>query len=266
MNTSIETDGGLRRLEVLGYQIVNEPVERVAATVCDQLDDGRQRTFVFLNPHSVVMAGQDPAMRTAVEQASVVFCDGVGLTYAARLLKRARLHRVYGYEFFTAFSRELSRRGRRRVFFLGGQPDSIAELIARYRKEYPGVEVDAYAPPFRPKFSDVEIADMAARIEAFDTDVLWVGLGSPKQEKLLQPLMSRCHARSGAAIGAVFDFYTGRVPHSPQWVRRMGLQWAHRLLQEPARLWKRTFVSIPLFLASVLRAWVRTPSDPRRAR
>jgi N-acetylglucosaminyldiphosphoundecaprenol N-acetyl-beta-D-mannosaminyltransferase len=243
----------LRHLEVLGYSILDEPAGRVAAAVCDELDKKRPKSFVFLNPHSVVVASREPKFRNALTNADGVFCDGVGLSIAARVLKRRKIARVYGFEFFMALSRELSARRTGRVFFLGGTDESLAHLAQKFQSEFPGIaEVGFYAPPYRPEFSVDELREMAARIDEFGADILWVGLGSPKQEKILFELTRACKFGCGAAIGAVFDFYTGRISHAPAWVRRLGLQWAHRLALEPRRLWKRTLISTPVFLWLVL--------------
>jgi len=244
----------LRQIDILGYSVLNESVERVAAQVCDHLGGPQRLSCVFLNPHSVVIAQRDNAFRQALTSASAVFCDGVGLSLASLLLNRRRVHRVYGYEFFTALSRELSRRRLGRVFFIGGSDDSLRMLVSRYRADFPGIlEIDSYAPPFRSDFSEADIADMGARITANGADVLWLGLGSPKQEKVLHTLMQRCSVSCGAAVGAVFDFYSGRVPHAPKWIRRLGLQWLHRLMLEPKRLWRRTVISTPVFISQVVR-------------
>jgi N-acetylglucosaminyldiphosphoundecaprenol N-acetyl-beta-D-mannosaminyltransferase len=255
----------LSHIEILGYSILDEPASRVAAAVCDELSRYRPKSFVFLNPHSVVIAEQNPAFRDAIVGAQGIFCDGVGLSLAGMLLKHRRPVRVYGYQFFKALSRELSARKMGRVFFLGGSSDSIAELVGKYRAEFSGIpDVGCYAPPFRNEFCDAEMQEMARRIGEFRADVLWIGLGSPKQEKVLLELMRRCELSCGAAIGAVFDFYTGRVPHAPALIRRAGLQWVHRLLLEPKRLWRRTLVSSPLFVGLVVRQWLQAALAPRR--
>ena len=247
----------LRHIDILGYSILDEPAGQVAQLVCDSLDSGEPKSFVFLNPHSLVLADREPAFRRAIVDSYGIFCDGVGLALAGLVLNRSKVHRVYGFEFFVALSRELSARRLGRVFFLGGTDDSIQELLQRYRAQYPGTRhIDFYAPPYKDEFSDADISDMAGRINAFNTQILWVGLGSPKQEKILHRLMRMCDVSCGAAIGAVFDFYAGRVTHSPEWVRRLGLQWAHRLVLEPRRLWRRTVVSMPKFLFRVARAGI----------
>jgi N-acetylglucosaminyldiphosphoundecaprenol N-acetyl-beta-D-mannosaminyltransferase len=255
----------LSHIEILGYSILDEPAGRVAAAVCEELSRDRPKSFVFLNPHSVVIAEQNPAFRDAIVGAQGIFCDGVGLSLAGMLLKHRRPVRVYGFEFFMALSQELSARRMGRVFFLGGSEASIAELVGKYRAEFSGIpEVGGYAPPFRNEFCDAEMQEMVRHIGKFAADVLWIGLGSPKQEKVLLELMRQCELSCGAAVGAVFDFYTGRVPHAPALIRRAGLQWVHRLVLEPKRLWRRTLVSSPLFVALVVRRWLQAALAPRR--
>jgi N-acetylglucosaminyldiphosphoundecaprenol N-acetyl-beta-D-mannosaminyltransferase len=253
-----------KHVDILGYSVLDEPAARVAAAVCDDLEGDCRESFVFLNPHSVVIAEHEPAFRTAIVNADGVFCDGVGLSMAALLLNRRRVVRVYGFEFFSALSRELSARKLGRVFFLGGSEGVLDQLLRRYRSDFPGVsEVGGFAPPFKVEFGDADIEEMARRVMGYDPDVLWVGLGSPKQEKVLCDLMRRCDVRCGAAVGAVFDFYTERIPHAPRWIRRAGLQWVHRLILEPRRLWKRTLVSSPLFLWLVFQQLLSSPRGSR---
>lgn len=244
----------LQNTDLLGYRVLNTSAAQVASHVCDSLNPGAPQTFAFLNPHSIVLADRDPALKEAILKCSGVFCDGVGLSLACTILKRERLERVYGYEFFMALSGELSRRKTGNVFFLGGTEESITVLRRRYAVDFPGIQgVESYVPPFKSKFSDEEMAAMSERIAAANADVLWIGLGSPKQEKMLHALVEHSGVRFAAAIGAVFDFYTDRIPHAPAWVRRTGLQWAHRLVLEPRRLWKRTLISAPLFVSRVAR-------------
>jgi N-acetylglucosaminyldiphosphoundecaprenol N-acetyl-beta-D-mannosaminyltransferase len=256
-SSKIRTVSMLKRVDILGYPVLNEPVSRVAAVVCDDLGEHRRHSFVFLNPHSVVVAEHEPSFRAAIVNADGIFCDGVGLSIAGLVLNRRRAVRVYGFEFFRALSRELSARGAGRVFFLGGSDDLLADLVSRYRAEFPGVAaVASHAPPYRSSFESRDLDEMARHINAFGADVLWVGLGSPKQEKVLLELMRRSRVDCGAAIGAVFDFYTGRIPHAPVWIRRIGLQWVHRLALEPRRLWRRTVISSPVFVWLVLKRWL----------
>jgi N-acetylglucosaminyldiphosphoundecaprenol N-acetyl-beta-D-mannosaminyltransferase len=244
----------LRHISILGYHVVDEPPATIGRVVCDSLHDGNYRSYAFLNPHSIVMASADAKLQDFFLGGTELFCDGVGLSIASRLVNHRRIHRVWGQEFFLAVSGELSGRGTGRVMFLGGRDSTIDQLLERYRRDFPGIsQLAYYVPPFKTEFSSEDLAQMAERVTAFRPDVLWIGVGSPKQEKLLQTLQPLCRVPCAAAIGAVFDFYCGHVSLGPPWVQKLGLLWAYRLVIEPRRLWRRTFVSAPLFMLKVLR-------------
>jgi N-acetylglucosaminyldiphosphoundecaprenol N-acetyl-beta-D-mannosaminyltransferase len=251
----------LRYANVLGFRLIDEPADRIASVVCDRMSDGHPRSFVFLNPHSVVCASNNVTLKASLSSGTELLCDGVGMSLAALVLNRRLIHRVWGQDFFHAVSTELSNRHRGRVFFLGGHLDSIEILVNRYRQNYPGLkDISWYVPAFTSEFSTTLVAEMAERIKAFRPDVLWIGVGSPKQELLLQQLQQFCGVPCAAAIGAVFDFYSGRISLGPKWIRDFGLLWAYRLILEPRRLWRRTFVSAPLFILRVFQELARPDS------
>jgi N-acetylglucosaminyldiphosphoundecaprenol N-acetyl-beta-D-mannosaminyltransferase len=93
---------------------------------------------------------------------------------------------------------------------------------------------------------------MVASINDADPDLLWVGMTAPKQEKWVEENRHRLHAAVIASIGAVFDFYAGVNPRAPQWMCKLGIEWLHRLVREPRRMWRRTFISAPKFVALVI--------------
>jgi N-acetylglucosaminyldiphosphoundecaprenol N-acetyl-beta-D-mannosaminyltransferase len=145
-------------------------------------------------------------------------------------------------------------RGPFKVMFLGSTEATLAAVAQRYRADFPNATtIDTHSPPFRPVFNDADLVAMRDVICRSAPDVLWVGLTAPKQELLLQHLGPEAGYRFAAAIGAAFDFYAGNVRRSAPVFRRLGLEWLPRLFQEPRRLWRRTFVSAPRFLAHVVR-------------
>ena len=134
------------------------------------------------------------------------------------------------------------------------------------RKASPGLEVaGTYCPPFR-QTTEKEDDEIVRRISAASPDVLWVGLGAPKQEKWMAAHLGRIDVPVMIGVGAAFDFHSGNVKWAPAWIRKAGMEWAYRLVQEPRRLWRRNLDS-PLFLFAVLRQrMARTFGNERPAR
>jgi N-acetylglucosaminyldiphosphoundecaprenol N-acetyl-beta-D-mannosaminyltransferase len=114
-----------------------------------------------------------------------------------------------------------------------------------------------FSPPFRDHFTPEDIGEMRDLIAEHQPDVLWMGLSAPKQEVLLHELAQYRDFRFAAAIGAAFDFYAGNVQRSAPIFRKLGLEWLPRLVQQPRRLWRRMFISAPMFLADVIAEWIR---------
>ena len=149
----------------------------------------------------------------------------------------------------------LNRLGGVRVFFLGGTHEALVRIRRRMERESPRIQVvGTCSPPFKRRYSAEDNVQMTDAVNASRADVLWVGLSAPKQEKWIQENRNRLNVRFIGAVGAAFDFYAGTVKPSPSFFRDHGLDWLPRLLQEPRRLWRRMFISAPIFVWHVLKA------------
>ncbi|MFD2265576.1 WecB/TagA/CpsF family glycosyltransferase [Lacibacterium aquatile] len=250
-------------IDLFGYRISSQPLAPTVAAALEAVDDKRTCSYLACaNPHSVVEADHDPAFRRALCEADMLVPDGAGIVLAAKLLKLAPLERLAGHDVFTGVMSALNARGRGRIFFLGSTPAVLAKIRAQVAKDYPNLSVvGVYSPPFRERFSDDDNDAMISAINDSAPDVLWVGMTAPKQEKWLHEHRDRLAVPFAGAIGAVFDFYAGTKKRSPEWSQKMGLEWLPRLMREPRRLWRRNFVSSPLFLAKVAGQMVRSPAS-----
>jgi len=158
--------------------------------------------------------------------------------------------RVYGPDLMLALCEESKEKGYRH-FFYGGAEGVADELAASLTERYPGLQVaGTYSPPFRPltEDEDQQVVDLINRSGA---DIVWVGLGTPKQDFWVADHVGRLEAPVLLAVGAAFDFHSGRKRQAPRWMQRAGLEWLFRLLTEPRRLWYRYLVLNPLFIALV---------------
>lgn len=219
---------------------------------------GRPRWFVCANPHSLEVARRDAAFAAAVRAADLVTADGTGIVLASRLLGGCIPERVCGPDLFPSLCATLDRtRPGTRMFFLGTTEATLATMAAKVEREFPRLIVaGTLAPPFRAAFAPADDAAMVAAVNAARPDVLWVGLGAPKQEKWVHRCARRLETKLVGPVGGVFDFYTGRVKLPPPWAQRLGLIWLFRLCQEPRRLLRRNLDS-PVFLARVLAQRIR---------
>jgi N-acetylglucosaminyldiphosphoundecaprenol N-acetyl-beta-D-mannosaminyltransferase len=157
------------------------------------------------------------------------------------------MRRVFGPDLMKEVCRVSAERGYTQ-FFYGGAPGVPEQLAASLSAEFPGLKVvGTYSPPFRP-LTDAEQADLERRLAALRPDIVWVGLGTPKQERFMAQMAGRLDVGVSVGVGAAFDIHAGRFADAPAWMKDNGLQWVHRLWQEPRRLWRRYAFNIPPFV------------------
>jgi N-acetylglucosaminyldiphosphoundecaprenol N-acetyl-beta-D-mannosaminyltransferase len=246
-------------LEILGYRVSGAGLEKVVATVHGWIESGvRGRYFACLNPHSVAVASRDPLFRESLQAADLLVVDGAGVLLAAKLFGVPIPRRITGSDLFAALTAAASWRPGTRFFFLGSNAEVLDRIGKRMRREFPSIVVcGSYAPPYADSFSEGETLRMVEAVNTARPDVLWVGMTAPKQEKWIFRNRERLMAPCIGAVGAVFDFYAGTKRRSPAIWRKLGLEWLHRFFQEPARMWRRNFVSTPRFLGIVMRELLR---------
>jgi N-acetylglucosaminyldiphosphoundecaprenol N-acetyl-beta-D-mannosaminyltransferase len=232
--------------------------------VMDDLVAGDERGYVCVAPvHSVMEAREDPEMLAALHGATLVVPDGMPVVWAANLLGE-RLHdRVYGPELMLRYSDRCARLGHRVWLYGGRDQGSLVQLALSMRRRHPGIQiVGGYSPPFRPLTAEEE-DNVAAEINAARPDVLWVGIGVPKQEKWMAQMRDRLDVPVMCGVGAAFDFHAGRVSMAPRWMQERGLEWVYRTAQEPRRLLPRYLYTNPRFVAGFARQYLAERRRPR---
>lgn len=244
---------------ILGYEVdgllVEECVDSVFTAIRCSGSNKDCAWLACLNPHSYAVALEDKAFTQALKDADWLVPDGAGVLLASHLLGGGIRERVTGSDVFYGLHRRMSAVDGLSVFFLGATEETLGLIRARMAMDYPNIRVaGTYSPPFKSTYSPAELDEMIDVVNAAAPDVLWVGMTAPKQEKWIFESRGRLNVKFAAAVGAVFDFYTGRVKRSHPMFQRLGLEWLPRLVQQPRRLWRRMFVSAPVFLFHVLRA------------
>jgi N-acetylglucosaminyldiphosphoundecaprenol N-acetyl-beta-D-mannosaminyltransferase len=214
--------------------------------------------------HTVVACQDDAGLHDAVHGAALVLPDGQPLVWALRALGHPIRRRVYGPDLMAAYCGRSATTGIRLFLYGGRNQGALVQLALNLRRRYPGVQiVGGYSPPFR-ELSAEEQDVVVAEINQAAPDVVWVGIGVPKQEKWMAAMRDRLRAPVLIGVGAAFDFHAGLVPQAPRWMQNAGLEWLYRLIQEPGRLWRRYLTHNPRFLAGFARQYARHRRARRR--
>lgn len=261
----VEQTGPRRPLRVPVVGTGVSPVSYV--DVLNQLEQppqARAQVFTFCNVHSVMTARRDPEVRGALASADLATPDGMPLVWTLRGKGRREQSRVYGPDLMEfALARGVALGWRH--FLFGANDETLDALEASARRLAPGVQlVGRLAPPYRP-LTPAEDAEVIVRIRESGANVVWVGLGMPKQELWMERVRDRLPGVSLLGVGAAFDLLAGTIPQAPDWIQDRGLEWAYRLLHEPRRLWRRYIVNNPAFAILALIEVAQARLGNRRA-
>lgn len=255
----------LPRVNILGVAIsaidLNQAVQQVQAWI----ESGTREYINVCTSHTVMECYRNPHLQRLVNGSGMATPDGMPLVWLSRIYGYDRADRVYGPDLMLALC-ECSVDAGYRHFFYGGAPGVADELAANLSNRFPGLQVaGTYSPPFRAADAPEE-AEVLERINAARPHIVWVGLGTPKQDFWIARHRPLLDAPVLVAVGAAFDFHAGRLAQAPRWMQRSGLEWLFRMLQEPRRLTPRYMVNNPLFIGHVLLQLTglrRYPLEPR---
>src|SRR5947209_1043068 len=229
----------------------------------DAMVDQRSRGYVCVcNVHTVMASAEDAPLRSALLGSSLNVPDGQPLVWAINALGHSLQARVYGPELMARSCARAAESGQRLYLYGGRHQGALFQLTQNLRQRFPGIKiVGGYSPPHRPLTSP-ERQTIVREINQVRADVVWVGIGVPKQEKWMAEMRGLLTAPVLVGVGAAFDFHAGLVPQAPNWIQDAGLEWAYRLAHEPRRLWRRYLRYNPRFIG----AFVRQLREHRRPR
>ncbi len=245
--------------EVIGVPLALTTYEQTLDWIGAAVASDHRGYICVAATHTVMAAQEDAELRSAVLGADFTVPDGQPLVWALRAFGHRLPSRVYGPTLMEKTLERGARTGLRFYLYGGrdGDAQALAELTRKLRARFPGVQiVGGWAPVFR-ALTDEEADEVAADINASGADVVWVGLGVPRQEKWMATMRARLTAPVLIGVGAAFDFHAGLVPQAPAWIQCMGMEWAFRLAHEPRRLWRRYARYNPRFIVGFARQWVR---------
>lgn len=220
--------------------------------ILDALEAGRGGWVITVNLDHLRRLVRDESLRQLYAGADLRVADGMPLVWAAKLQGTPLPQRVAGSSLISTLSARAAQRGRS-VYLLGGEPGSAEEAARVLQERYPGTRIAGTSCPEMGFEKDpIKLGALIEEVCGADPDIVYVGLGSPKQERLIEQLRARLPRAWWLGVGISFSFLSGQVRRAPGWMQRMGLEWLHRLWQEPGRLARRYLVDGLPFAAWLL--------------
>jgi N-acetylglucosaminyldiphosphoundecaprenol N-acetyl-beta-D-mannosaminyltransferase len=226
------------RVQVLGCMVDNLSMSETINRIESFIDSRRPHQHVVVNADKVVRAHHDPEFRAIINQCDLINADGMPVIWASRLLRRPLKERVTGVDLFHELVGSGARKGWR-LYFLGAKEEIVSSAIERLRLMHPSLIVAGYRNGY---WKEEEEAIVVERIRESSPDILFVAISSPKKEEFLAKYQSRMGVPFAMGVGGTFDVVAGKTRRAPGWMRRVGLEWFYRFLQEPQRMFARYFI------------------------
>lgn len=239
----------MNHVNILGIRIACDTFREIISQIeTTLLNENRENRYsCATSVHGVIEAQFDTELRDILNHAFINHPDGLPLVRVGRWRGAKHMEQIKGPDLFPKVC-ELTSKMNVKHFFCGGQEGVADDLARRMSERFPGLKVaGTYCPPFR-ALSDQEKDALVETINASGADIVWVGLSTPKQEKWIGEFRDRLNTKLIFSVGAAFDYHTGRIKFSPVFFQRLGLEWFHRLISEPRRLWRRYLKIVPLFI------------------
>jgi N-acetylglucosaminyldiphosphoundecaprenol N-acetyl-beta-D-mannosaminyltransferase len=244
----------ITRSKILGVNLALTDYAGLLETVMSAISRQEHIRLNFCNVHVTMMSRKSPALLAALNHPqALTLPDGMPLAWTLRSWGEDIKDRVYGPDFFELCLSETQHQVKH--FFYGSTVETLEKLRENMTARFPGIQIAGmYSPPFR-QLTPEEETDILNMINDSGADIVWVGLGAPKQELWTDCVAAKLTAPVVAAVGAAFDFHAGTVAQAPDWMQNHGLEWLYRLAKEPRRLWFRYCYYNPLFILSFI--WER---------
>jgi N-acetylglucosaminyldiphosphoundecaprenol N-acetyl-beta-D-mannosaminyltransferase len=232
------------RISLMGCKIDNLSMAQTLEMIAGFVRSGRAHQHVAVNVDKLVKASRDPALRRIINGCDLVSADGMPVVWASRLLGRPLTERVAGIDLFEALMVRAADEGWR-VFLLGAREEIVRRVAEMYSSHYPRLIIAGVRNGY---WQDEEGAAVARQIRASRADLLFVAISSPRKEQFLGMYQAEMGVPFAMGVGGSFDVAAGSIKRAPHWMRRAGLEWFYRFLQEPRRMARRYFIDDLVFI------------------
>jgi N-acetylglucosaminyldiphosphoundecaprenol N-acetyl-beta-D-mannosaminyltransferase len=250
LNQSMPPLPNRARTNILGVGVSVLNMHTAVSAIDDALCAGQKGYVCVTGVHGIMEAQRDEHLRSILNSSLLTTPDGMPTVWVGKWQGFSTMARVYGPDLMSDLC-ELSVTKQYTHFLYGGKPGVADCLKSSLEQRFPGIRiVGTYCPPFRP-LDKAEEGHLIEVVGDAKPDFFWVGLSTPKQERFMAEFMPKLDAKVMLGVGAAFDIHAGLLKDSPAWIKTMGLQWLHRLYQEPKRLWERYLVNNPKFVLNI---------------
>ncbi len=245
------------KTKIADVEIDNISMQETLDKVEDFIRSKTNKFIVTPNVDHIIRLRKDAKFRKCYKSSSLILADGMPILWAASFLGMPLKEKVSGSDLFFKLC-ELSARKGYKLFFLGGREGASKKSAEVMSKKFPSLRVVGfYCPPFGFENDTKETSRILEAIKKVSPDILFIGVGSPKQEKWIYDHKEEYNVPVSIGVGAAFDFASGVVRRSPIWMQKIGLEWLWRLMMEPKRLWKRYLIDDPVFFWLVVKQKLR---------
>ena len=234
----------LKTERCLGYSLFADELEKIPLN--------SKLVVNTINQYSYCIAEEDIEFHSALANSDILLPDGIGVVWAARLLRGKKIRKIAGADLHNFLLKKLNTTIGS-CFYLGASEETLVKIKERLKSEFPNISVGSYSPPYKPSFDRHDSEMMVNAVNEFKPNVLFVGMTAPKQEKWSHAHKEVLNANLICSIGAVFDFYAGTVKRPNKFWINLGLEWFGRLLSEPKRMWRRYIYYGFIFLYYLIR-------------
>ena len=251
----IESGGSVN---ILGVEVTCLNLASILARVAEWSGQTEPRSVFYANAHCLNLAFNDSGYREALRKADLIYADGISVVWASRFLGGCRLQKMTGADWIEDFAgwagriqvNELDRLSDLRIYVLAGRPGVARQAVANLCRRHPQLNVAGLSDGF---FQEKSQAEVLEEISVTKPHIVFVGLGSPLQEKWIASNRDKIQAPVCWGVGALFDYLAGIEPRVPPWLYSLGLEWFWRFLVNPGDKWRRYLIGNPVFVYRVLR-------------